>query len=225
MNRDTKHLIGILAKDARPVRPLPEPYIRAAIWLALSIAYIAVVLLLTPAGDDLSSKLSEPLFIAEQVAALATGIAAAMAAFVTVIPGHSRRWIMLPLLPLSIWLGSLGPGCIQELNRSGLRALPLHHNVSCFPFIVLLGAAPAVAMAVMLRRGAPMTPHLTAALGGLAAAGLGNVGVRIMHPEDVTVMLLVWHTGGVIALSMLAGSVGHYFLNWRSLRRSILSGA
>ena len=76
-------------------------------------------------------------------------------------------------------------------------------------------------MALMLRRGAPLTPHLTAALGGLAAAGLANVGVRIIHSEDVSVMLLVWHVGSVIVLSALAGSIGHYFLKWPSVIRPV----
>ena len=69
----------------------------------------------------------------------------------------------------------------------------------------------------MLRRGAPLTPRLTAALGGLAAAGLANVGVRIVHPEDVSVMLLFWHVGSVIVLSTVAGAAGRYLFNWRML--------
>ena len=217
MTRDTEQLIRQLAGRANPVRPLARPYARAGVWLALSVFYIALVLLIMPARRDLSSKFYEHLFVIELLAALATGIAAAVAAFATVVPGYSRRWVMLPLLPLMIWLGSLGPGCIQELNRFGIRSLPLSHNPWCFPFIALLGATPAVAISVMLRRGAPLTPHLTAALGGLAAAGLGNVGVRIIHPEDVSVMLLVWHAGGVIALSAFAGSAGRHLLNWRSI--------
>ena len=72
-------------------------------------------------------------------------------------------------------------------------------------------------MVVMLRRGAPLTPHLTAALGGLAAAGIGNIGVRFIHPEDVSVMLMVWHVGGVMLLCAFAGSAGRHFLNWRSI--------
>jgi len=178
------------------------------------------VLLVMPARHDLSSKLHDPLFVIEQFGAVATGIAAALAAFVSVIPGYSRKWILVPLLPLGIWLGSLGPGCVEEFNRFGIQGLPLRHNPWCVPFIVLLGAIPAVAMAVMLRRGAPLTPHVTAALGGLAAAGLANTGVRIIHPEDVSVMLLVWHVGAVIAISALAGGAGEYFLNWRSVIRA-----
>ena len=83
--------------------------------------------------------------------------------------------------------------------------------------MVAFGTVPAVAMVVMIRRGAPLTPHLTAALGGLAAAGIGNLGVRLFHPEDVSVMLIVWHVGGVMGLSVLAASAGQLLLNWRSI--------
>jgi hypothetical protein len=222
MSRETERLIRQLAENASPIRPLARPYARTATWLGLSAVYVMFVLLIFPTRHELSSKFHEPLFITEQVAALTTGIAAAMVAFATVIPAFDRRWILLPFLPLAAWLGSLGRGCLQELNRFGLRDLPLDHNPECFPFIVLLGSIPAVAMAIMLRQGAPITPHLTAAFGGLAAAGLGNIVVRLIHPEDVSVMLLVWHVGGVMALSALAGSAGRYFLNWRSIKyRSI----
>jgi hypothetical protein len=185
------------------------------VWIALSAAYVGAAMFLMPTRDDFSAKILDPIFIAEELAALATGVAAALAAFTTVVPGASRRWVILPIVPLAIWLGSLGPGCIRELKQFGLYGIPLGHSLFCFPSIVLLGAVPAVAMGVMLRRGAPLTPYLTAALGGLAAAGIGNAGVRLIHQEDVTVMLLVWHAGSVMGLSALAGSAGRYLLNWQ----------
>jgi hypothetical protein len=69
----------------------------------------------------------------------------------------------------------------------------------------------------MLRRGAPLTPHLTATLGGLAAAGIGNFGLRFVHTQDASVTVLVWQLGSVFFLSALAGWVGHLLLNWRSI--------
>jgi hypothetical protein len=44
--------------------------------------------------------------------------------------------------------------------------------------------------------------------------------VRLVHPEDVSVMLIVWHMGGVMGLSALAAGVGQLLLNWRSLTAS-----
>ena len=213
MNRSTEQLIRELAGTAQPVRPLARPYLRAGAWLAISLVYIGLIVYMMPARPELAAQLRDPMFITEQLAALATGIAAAIAAFATVVPGFRARWAMLPLLPLTVWLASLGPGCLREFKQFGL-GIPLDHSLLCLPAIVLLGAGPAIAMAVMLRRGAPLTPFLSAALGGLAAAGIGNAGVRLVHPEDVTVMLLVWHLGSVIALSILAGGAGRYLLKW-----------
>lgn len=182
-------------------------------WLAISVVYIAIMLALTP-RHGLPSKLADPRFLLEQVSALAAGICAAAAAFATVIPGRNRRLLALLLLPVAGWLGSIGEGCI----RNWPQGLSLQHDLSCFPFIVLLGAFPAIAMAVMLRRGAPLTPHLTAALGGLGAAGLANFFLRLFHPEDVTLMLLVWHVGGVFLLSAVAAGAGRLLLNWHSIK-------
>jgi hypothetical protein len=75
-------------------------------------------------------------------------------------------------------------------------------------------------MVVMLRRGAPLTPRVTVALGTLAVAALGNFGLRIFHIGDVSVMVLVWHFGGLALISVLAGQIGRRVLNWRFVTAS-----
>jgi hypothetical protein len=71
-------------------------------------------------------------------------------------------------------------------------------------------------MVIMLRRGAPLMPCATVALGGLAAAGLGNFGLRLFHPQDTSLMVLVWQVGSVFILAALSACVGRYVLNWQS---------
>jgi hypothetical protein len=217
MTADTKQLIRELTEKVKPVRRPSGPSLRAVVWLGISVLYIGMFLLIMPARHDVTLNPNDRLFLIEQTAAFATGLTAAIAAFASVVPGYSRNWAALPILPFAVWLASLGPGCVQELNRLGIEQLPLSHNPWCVPFIILFGALPAVLITIMLRTGAPLTPRLTAALGGLAAAGLANVGVRIVHPEDVSIMLLVWHVGSVMALSALAGAAGRYFFNWTSI--------
>jgi hypothetical protein len=142
-------------------------------------------------------------------------VAAAVAAFATTIPGRDRRIALLPLLPLGVWLGSLGYGCVQTWVRYGASGLTLQPDWVCFPAIALVGAAPAIAMAVMLRRGAPLAPRLSTLLGGLAAAGLGGFGLRLFHAQDASLMVLVWQVGSVFALAGLAGLAGRRLLRWR----------
>jgi hypothetical protein len=217
MTMDTERLIERLAEVAAPVRPLSRPWIRTAAWLLAAIPYVALVVLVVAPREDLISKLSDWRYVVEQAAALATGITAATAAFATVIPGYDRRLLLLPMLPVAIWLGSLGQGCIQAWIELGPAGLSLRPDWFCFPAIVLVGAVPAIAMAVMLRRGAPLTPHVTTALGGLAAAGLGDFGLRLFHPQDASLMVLVWQVGTVFILTAMAAWAGHYLLNWRSI--------
>jgi hypothetical protein len=223
---DTEKLIEQLAEVVVPVRPLPRPWVRTAAWLLVAIPYVALVVFVVSPRADLISKASEWRYEIEQLAALATGITAATAAFATVIPGYDRKLFVLPALPLAIWLGSLGEGCVQDWIHFGPDGLSLRPDWFCFPAIVLVGAVPAIAMAVMLRRGAPLSPHATTALGGLAAAGLGNFGLRLFHSQDASLMVLVWQVGSVFVLTAMAAWAGQYLLNWRSIvgtnRRSVL---
>ena len=213
----TDQLVRRLADSPEAVRPLPHPWMRTLVWLLLSIPYLALVVLVVSPRGDLIEQISDTRYFIEQLAALTTGIAAAAAAFVSTIPGRRRAFLLLPFVPLAIWLGSLGQGCVQTWLQYGLDGLSLRPDWFCFPAITLVGAVPAIAMALMLRRGAPLTPHVTAALGGLAAAGLGNFGLRLFHPQDASLMVLVWQFGTVFVLSVLAGWSGRYLLNWRSI--------
>jgi hypothetical protein len=217
MTTDTEKLIERLAEAAEPVRPLSHPWMRTAAWLLVAIPYVALVVLVVSPRADLLTKALEWRYLVEQLAALATGITAAIAAFATVIPGYDRKFLFLPALPLAIWLGSLGEGCVQDWIRFGPDGVSLQPDWFCFPAIVLVGAVPAIAIAVMLRRGAPLTPHVTAALGGLAAAGLGNFGLRLFHSQDASLMVLVWQVGTVFILTAMAAWAGRYLLNWRSI--------
>jgi len=218
---ETDKLIQRLAETSNPISRLSPPSIRAALWLALAIPYVALVVLVMSPRSDLLAKLSDSAYVVEQVAALATGVTAALAAFASIVPGFDRRVLLLPILPLAVWLASLGTGCLRSWFQFGPDGLSLQPDWFCFPAIILVGMVPAIAMAFMLRRGAPLTPHLTTALGGLAAAGLGNFGLRLFHPQDASIMVLVWQMGTVFVLTALAGWAGRFLLDWRVLTENL----
>jgi hypothetical protein len=165
---------------------------------------------------DLLSKLSTPQYLAEEVFALATGVLAAIAAFASVVPGYNRKLLAPPLVLLALWLGSLGVSGAHDWLRVDPDGFSFQLEWFCLPAIAIIGAVPAIAMAVMLRQGAPLTPRVSLALGGLAAAGLGNVGLCLIHHQFSGVLVLVWHMSAVVLLSMLGGCAGRYLLNWPS---------
>lgn len=214
---ETEDLIRGLVINADPIRRLPPPWLRTVQWLSIALPAVAVVVLVMSPRDDLAAKLIEMRFLIEQAAALVTAVAAAIAAFHLVIPGSSRKLAFLPVFPLAVWLGSLGQGCVQTWLRfdGGWQVYP---DWICFPSIVMVGAVPALTMITMLRRGTPMAPQLTVSLGALAAAALGNFGLRLFHYQDASLMVLVWQFGSVALLTALAGWSGKHILRWPHLK-------
>ncbi len=209
---ETNELIQRLVRHARPIRSLPAPFWRTVGWLAIALPAAAVVVALEGPRDDLAEKLVDIRFLAEQAAALASAATAATAAFTMVIPGQNRRLAFLTLIPIAVWLGSLGQRALDTWLANG-DAFDLTVDWGCVPGIITAGAVPGLAMIMMLRRGVPLAPHLTMLLGAFASAAVGSVGLRLFHPQDAGLMVLVWQFGSVMLLSTLAAWSGRRILN------------
>lgn len=214
----TDELIRQIAGAATPVQRLRPPWRRALVWLAIAVPYVAVATWFYPATPPLAA-MHGTRFAIEEIAAAATAITAAWAAFCSTVPGYDRRVLWLPLAPLAVWLASVGSGCIADWLRFGMSGIAPRADWGCLPASLALGWLPLAAIVVMLRRGAPLRPHLSVALGALAAAGLGNVGLQTFHVADASIIVLVWHVGGALVLSALIGAAGSLVLNWRQARR------
>ncbi|MGH9161034.1 MAG: NrsF family protein [Vicinamibacteraceae bacterium] len=216
----TDDLIRRLAEDIQPIQALAAPWKRMATWLALSVPFLALAVLVMSPRADLAARLWDSRFLIEQASALATGLAAAAAAFAATVPGSACARLALPLVPLAAWLGTLAHGCVQDWLQFGPDGLSLRPDWICFPAIALIGTGPAIVMTLMLRQGAPLRPRMTMALGGIAAGGLANVGLRLVHAQDASIMVLCWQVGTVFVMSLLAGVMGRSILRWGSTGRS-----
>jgi len=211
MSTDTTDLIERLAGSAQPVRRLAPPWRRALWWCALALAFVVLGALIGPA-PGVARMMSDGRFLAEQVAAAATAVLAAVAAFSSAVPGASRRWLWLPLFPLAVWIGTIGQGCIADWARLGSDGLRVRADWSCFGPMLAVGIVPTAVLCLMLRRGAAVRPSLSLALGGLAAAAATNVALQMFHVGDVSIMVLVWHVGGALLLTTLAAWLGRWAL-------------
>lgn len=212
---ETDDLIRRLAGDAAPVRPLRAPWQRAVYWLLLSAPPVLLIVWWHGLTGKAGMAAADPRMIVEFAAIVATALTAAFAAFASLVPGMDRRWLWLPLLPFSLWLATIGQGCISDYAAMGAAALALRPDTDCLVPALLGGIIPIATMLVMLRRGAPMVPHLTLALAGLAVAAVVNAGLLLFHVGDVSIMVLVWHVGVLAAVALAAGLAGPLVLSWR----------
>ncbi len=209
MKRDTSELIRHLAGQGAGVRPLASPWIRAAMWCAASLGYVAALWVFWPRSD--LPLPSDRAFIVEQAAALATAITAGWAAFALVVPGRSRNIALVPLAPLALWVGQIGQSCARDWPV--VPAVLPHWG--CFAVTVFAGLFPAAMIVTMLRRGAPIAPRLTTAVASLAVAGIANFGIRFVHAFDPSFLVLAWHVLAVFGLSAIPTVFANRVFNWR----------
>lgn len=214
MTVDSDVTIQRLVEDLQPVAPLASPFRRCCVWLVAAAPYVIGLVLLFSLRPDLAAKFGDARYAIEQAAAFATALLSAWAAFSMTISGYDPRRVVIALAPLALWVGLLVEGCVEDVIRYGWSAMTFEADWICFPMIALVGAWPAVLMAIMLRRGAPLAPSGTIAMGALASAGLGDVALRLFHAQDVSITVLFWQLGSAMTLAWLAANAGPLILKW-----------
>lgn len=218
---DTSALIEQLAARARPVRPLTSPLLRTFGWLLFAGALIGVVVAAYGPSPGLSARLSTLAGGLEFAASIATGIAAAYAAFQVSVPGRSPYWSWLPLPFLLAWLGGLGLGCLEDVARLGPAAFALHGEVrECALAISLVSLPLALGMLLMVRHAGVVRPGASAWLAMLASAALSSAGVGLFHEGETAWMALVWHLGAVVLLSLASLACNRSLFAWIGYARA-----
>lgn len=201
----TEDLIARLAAQAAPVRPLRPPAARLAMWFALALPAVVLVVLSMGVREDLVQRLGEPMFVLRIAASLATAAAAALAGLALGVPGRSRAWGLLPLAPLGLWLASLGRQCLLELGGQAETELLAAPHLHCLPDIAVMMGLPTITMVVMVLQGAGLRRRLELALGGLAAAALSNAALSLAHPVDAGLLVLLLQLAVVAVIAVGAG--------------------
>lgn len=204
----TRDLIDALVSDARPVRRLRPPVLRAASWLLLAVAIFALLALAHGVRPDLGQRLAQPGFVIGMAASLLTGVLAAVTSFMLNLPDRTRAWILLPLPSLLTWLVVSGYGCLTNWVDIGPAGLQLGETARCFATLVITGLPLSLLMFAMLRHGALLRPNLVALSASLAVAAMTASALSLFHTLDASVMILVWNFGTTMLFLMLGGSVG-----------------
>src|SRR4051794_33209303 len=128
---DFDHFIQQLAEQAQPVARLLAPWRRTVLWLAASLLYVSIVVAAYLWADRGQPASIEPRLVLELAAILATAVTAAIAALSSVVPGRDRRFHLLPLIPLGVWLAALGHGCLQDWQVLGIVGLQVRADWDC----------------------------------------------------------------------------------------------
>ena len=204
----TPELIDMLCADAKPVRRLRPPLVRAALWLLFAGLVLVVLAALLGTRPDLAERLREPTFLGALAGALLTGVLAAVAAFYLSLPDRSRLWLLLPAPALLLWTSTIGYGCLTDwvsIEPDGVR---LGTTLECFATLALASLPLSMALLAMLRHAARLYPTTVAMMGGLASAGIAATALSLFHELDASVMVLFWNLGAAALIVALGGIFG-----------------
>lgn len=212
---DTTALIEQLSARITPVRRLPSPLWRTLTWLILAAAVITAVTATYGLRQGLWEAMSAGPMAVEWVASVVTGALAAYAVFQVSVPGRSASWAWLPVPVMLLWLGGLGWGCIEDFMRMGSGALVYQAGSwDCAGAITFISVPMGLVMLLMVRHAGVVRPATTAMLAALSAASLSAAGVSLFHPGENALMVLVWHLGAVVVVSLLCWAFGRRLFAW-----------
>jgi len=225
----TPDLIDALAVDAKPVRRLRPPLARAGAWLTFAVLLLALLAIAHGVRPDLAEHLRRPVFGVGMLAALVTGVLAAVSSFLVSLPDRSRLWLLLPSPSLAVWLSTIGYGCLTDWVVIGPNEIQMGEALRCFATLVLTSAPLSLAMVVMLRYAAMLRPTVVALTGSLSVAAISATALSLFHELDASVMILTWNLGISTLIVVLGGTFGPTMLGWLSpaqdARSSLKAGA
>jgi hypothetical protein len=211
---NTDDLIERLSRDVTVAKPLPAPGMRTVVWMVWALSYLVVVAMMMFAVMSSAGVMPTPLYLAQQSAALFTGITAARAAFASVIPGANNRVWAMPAMGAGVWGLSLLWAGVLDLQASGTLGVASQSDWPCVASMTMGGLVVGAPLVWMLRRGAPLTPGLTAFLAALAALSVANIEACLTRPHAFALTVLLWHGSTIAAVAALCALMGHRWFRW-----------
>ncbi len=168
MVKDRKQLLDTLVADLEPVAPAPRLSLTVVAWLLASLGYIAVVSwMLGPLRPGaLGELVAVPQFSFEMGAGIAGIVLAAVALFLSSVPGRRARPLaVVSALALAVWLAMLLLGFWHPALDSGMAGKRPH----CYLETLLYALPPTLLGLWQVRRFYPLRPVQTAMAVGLVA--------------------------------------------------------
>jgi hypothetical protein len=212
----TDELINTLVAD-HAARPGPKPVRYGLVMaiiagFAISAALFSITLGLRP---DILSALGTWRFDLKLGVNLVLVIAATWVALrlssPTTNPLSAMRALLVPTLLLLA-------AVVYELVTIPASAWPSRamgvNGVMCLANIIFLSVLPLAATIYALRQGAPTSPAMLEAVGGLLAGGLGATVFAMHCTNDSPLFVAIWYVLATGFMSMFGLVVGRQALRW-----------
>jgi len=204
----TDSLVDRLSQGLRPVRR-PSIVREALLLLLLGVVEVAAFLGMGFMRPDMPVAMEAPSFWWKLTS---MGLIAVLGAGVAILsadpvrsPRRGLRWILVCIVAI------LASGWLIDASGNGLadlvRRLDWSQGLQCVWRMVALSIPPAIALGMLVRRGAPTDRSGTALAAGLSSAAWGAFVFVFACPSDDPLYIAVWYTVGCSIVTIVARAV------------------
>jgi hypothetical protein len=206
MRTDT--LVDRLSRELRPARR--RIIAREALLLVLVVVVeVAAFIGMGFMRPDMPVAMEAPSFWWKLTSLGLIAVLGASVAILSADPVHSPRrglrWILVCLVVIfaSGWLIDAAGHGLADL----VRRLAWQQGLQCVWKMIALSIPPAVALGVLIRRGAPTDRAGTALAAGLSSAAWGAFVFVFACPSDDPLYIAVWYTVGCSIVTIVARAI------------------
>jgi hypothetical protein len=208
----TDSLINKLAKDVKPVNKLRHPFIRFLFCILVAGIFVGGSVYFIGIRHDIIDAVDNKAFIAEILAALATGFLSALTANWLAIPDvRQQKWVVwLPFFPLSFFVFMAS---YQFIIQPIHLAMP-EAGAACVLDIIWLISLPAIVLFILLRRAATTHTKMASFMAVLSVLSFGYLCARLVCANDNLPHLLFWHYLPILIIGVFGAVMGSKILRW-----------
>ena len=208
----TEELINALAADG-----VSEPTFLHGIarWLVPALVLSAIGLILSlGVREDLLPSLQNPVSVLRFLISAALGALALRAAHAYARPDAGAK-VFLPVIAVAVAAGLLWVWAwVDTPGSSRQMAVVGKTMVSCLVTIPVLSILPLAALFLVLRGGAPTSPHRAGTAAGLASGGFAAAIYALHCTEDSPLFYVTWYGLAIVIVTVVAGFLGPRVLRW-----------
>ena len=184
--------------------------------LLLAIVEMAAFLGMGFMRPDMPATMEAPSFWWKSTS---MGLIAALGAGVAILsvdpvrsPRRGLRWILVSIIVIfaSGWLVDAGGNGVADL----VHRLDWTQGLQCVWKMVALSVPPAIALGMLVRRGAPTDREGTALAAGLSSAAWGAFIFVFACPSDDSLYIAVWYTVGCAIVTIIGRAVLMWLSRW-----------
>lgn len=210
--KDIESLIGQLAQEGGAVKPALHPLKLGLQWMALSAAYLLVLLLVSGVRNELAVAFENPWFAIEVALLVAMYIATSVSAALLSFPDvyQMRRAVWMPLAVFGVF------ACVLFMAwRGDVPPAPLPiHGIECTLAILMVALLPGAGLLYAMRQLASTHYQSAGSIALLHAFSVGALWLRLQENNDSILHVLQWHYLPMIGFGILGLWVGKLILKW-----------